>query len=138
MATNTGKSAEKEFEARIASFGKRAYLHRFDDASSFFALAGKAGNVASQPSDYLLILDGRSEFCEVKSTANPTSFPFSMLRPTQLGRARQITAAGGTYTIYVKSISSGGWFVVPFNDLAVMQKAGKSSAKWAELQPWNL
>lgn len=134
MTKNTGQSAQSDFERIIRSFGKRAYLHRLVDASDVHGLTGQATNISAQPSDFILVMDGRTEFAEVKSTVNETSFPFSLLRATQSAAARQVLAAGGMYFAYVKSLHHDRWFRVPYTLVQMMKDVGTGSLKWAKLE----
>jgi penicillin-binding protein-related factor A (putative recombinase) len=106
---NTGKAAQKEFEAYVATKGKSAYLVRFDDASDIRGKTGVAGYAKKQPADYLIMADGLTALLEVKSTENPTRFPFSMLEEGQMLALRKTEAAGGNYFIFIKSIALNIW-----------------------------
>lgn len=140
MAKNTGKPSETVWKDAHTRLGKRAFFHRFVDASE---IVGKTGKVAisasSQPSDYLLVLDGLTSFCEVKSTQNTTSFPFSILRKNQSADAKMILAAGGSYWIYAHALELNRWFRFPYSLVDQVKAAGKSSIPWVDLNPfeWN-
>jgi penicillin-binding protein-related factor A (putative recombinase) len=133
MGKNAGKDVEDDFEDILTTFGKRAYYHRLMDASDVRGLTGKAGHVGAQPSDYILVFDGKTSFAEVKSTENPISFPFSLLRKTQSAAAVQIEGAGGDYTVFVKSKTRDRWFCFPYKLVRATRDAGRSSLKWTEL-----
>jgi len=136
MARNTGKSSEDDFEALLKLEGKRAYFHRFIDASDVRGLTGKVGDVPAQPSDYIIVLDGVTSFAEVKSTGDTTAFRFTLLRSTQSAAALQIENAGGGYLIFVQALALPGkpWFIIPYRNIRAAKDSGKSSIKWSDLQ----
>jgi penicillin-binding protein-related factor A (putative recombinase) len=141
MAKNTGKPSEQGFQDAYARLGKRAYLHRLVDAAEIKGRTGVvATSAASQPSDYIVVFDGITEFAEVKSTGNATSFPFSILRQTQTAAAKMILAAGGSYQIYAHCMVRQQWFKFPYSLVTATREAGKSSIKWEDLSPyqWSL
>ena len=131
---NTGKPSEDKFERHIASFGKKAFLHRFVDAAEIRGRTGKIGQARTAPSDYMLVLDGETSFAEVKSTVHSTSFQFSLLRTTQSADATRILAAGGTYKVFIHAIEPDLWFCVPYG---VLKGHPKRSMTWDELSPWR-
>lgn len=138
MAQNTGKPSEKIWEDSFARQGKRAFTHRFVDAAEIKGKTGKVAVGASpQPSDFLLVNNGLTFFCEVKSTQNETSFPFSMLRTTQSAMAKMILAAGGGYRIYIHSLALDQWFCIPYQVVLDVKAAGASSIKWPILAPYQ-
>jgi hypothetical protein len=134
---NTGKPSEREFEAKYGSLGKRAYVHRLPDAAEIFGRVGKIGLTRAMPSDYLVVCDSQTEFAEVKSTQNKTSFPFSVLKDKQVASAHMITAAGGDYFIYIHRLATGDWYKVPFTVIAATRAAGSASIKWDELKVYK-
>lgn len=137
---NTGKLSEQIWEDHHTRLGKRAYFTRLVDASEIKGRTGKVATSArSQPSDYIRTMDGITSHCEVKSTGNKTSFPFSLLRPTQTGPAKQILAAGGEYWVYVHALALNQWFQVPYDVILATKDAGKGSIKWTDLETfkWN-
>jgi penicillin-binding protein-related factor A (putative recombinase) len=138
MGRNTGKDSEASFRELFRSYGKDAFLHRLTDASDIYGMTGEAANADSQPSDFIVVCRGQTYFAEVKSTQNKTSFPFSLLRPTQSAHALQITKAGGGYQIFVLSIALGKWFVVPYDTIQVVKAQGRASLKWGEMNCWTL
>lgn len=138
MKRNTGKSSEKLWVDMHSRLGKRAYCVRFVDAAEIKAKTGKVAQSASaQPADYLRVLDGEMALCEVKSTANPLSFPFNLLKPTQHAAAKQTLAAGGQYYVFVHSLVTDQWYCIPYS---VINATAKSSLKWTELTSylWSL
>lgn len=141
MTKNTGKPSEKAFEAAYKKLGKMAYVHRFVDASE---IKGKTGVVAvsasAQPSDYMLVEDGKTSFAEVKSTVNETSFPFSLLKKNQNAAALMIMAAGGEYLVFVHAVALDRWFKFNYQLVLDTKATDKASIKWTDLLPheWNL
>ncbi len=136
---NTGKPSEKIFEQRLALLGKRAYFYRIKDAATIKGLTGKVGNVGASPSDYFIVLDGKTSFAEVKSTQEKTSFPFSLLKKGQVAHGIQINNAGGNYYVYIHNLNSDKWYRVPFGLIEASRNLGKSSLTWESLQTyvWN-
>lgn len=134
MAKNTGKPSERLWLDAWALKGKAAWTHRFVDAAE---IRGKTGKVAvgasSQPSDFLLVYNGETVFCEVKSTQNVASFPFSLLNTNQSAEARMILAAGGSYKVFVHAMITNRWYCVPYDLITLTRAAGRSSIKWADL-----
>jgi penicillin-binding protein-related factor A (putative recombinase) len=133
MAKNTGKSAEGEFEDFLKKLGKHAYFYRFKDASDLKGLTGKIGHIDKQPSDYIVVVRGLTAFSEVKSTGNDTSFPFSLLKAGQNAHALRILAAGGSYLVYVKRMTTGEWFRIPYEVIRQTRETGKASIPWRDL-----
>ena len=135
MAKNTGKPSEKIFESSLDRLGKRAVYFRLVDASEIKGRTGViSSSVRSQPSDYIVVVDGKTSFAEVKSTQNPTSFPFSLLKRTQSAAAEMITAAGGDYHIYVHNLNSNRWYRFPYSVIEATRAAGKQSIPWSNLE----
>ena len=116
--------------------GKRAFFTRLVDAAEIKGKTGKiAKSASSQPSDYILTLDGLTSYAEVKSTGHKTSFAFSLLRPDQVGAAKQVTAAGGSYLIFVHSLVLDRWFCIPWSVIQLAKDEGRGSLAWDELAP---
>ena len=134
MAKQAWQTAEDEFEQHWKQFGKSAWVHRFADAAELKGRTGAVGKVRPQPSDYLVVFNGSTIFCEVKSTTNPTSFPFSLLRTTQSAAARMVRAAGGEYNVYVKALATNTWYVVPYRLIDMTKEMGKASLPWKLLE----
>ena len=138
MSKNTGKSTESDFEDILRSMGKKAYFHRLVDASTIHGLTGKSGQAPPQPSDYVAVIDGITQFAEVKSTQNISSFPFSLLRTKQSAAAKQVLAAGGDYFVYVKSIMRGKWYRLDYKRIELYKNTlDEQSIKWDEMPPWE-
>lgn len=137
---NTGKPSEEIFEKSYDSLGKRAYYCRLVDAAEVKGRTGRMGHVRPQPSDYILVVDGKTSFAEVKSTHNETSFPFSLLRTKQSAAARMILGAGGSYFVYLHDINRDRWFRVPYDVIQITKDHGKASIPWADLKEfsWSL
>jgi penicillin-binding protein-related factor A (putative recombinase) len=133
---NTGKPSEEAFERLFQSLGKKAFLHRFTDASDIKGLTGQVANASAQPSDYIVVWHGKSTFfAEVKSTVNRTAFPFNLLRPAQSAAGLQIEYAGGEYMIFAHALSlpNQPWFCFPYHLVRAEKARGKGSIKWDDL-----
>ncbi|BCJ91739.1 hypothetical protein IZ6_24740 [Terrihabitans soli] len=140
MARNRGSEAEDDFSDLWAKVGKRAYLCWLVDAAEIKGRTGRIGLARAQPSDALLVFDGRTEFAEVKSTEDHSAFHFKLLRKSQSAAATMILAAGGTYIVYLRSWVQGCWYRVPYTQITATKATGKASIPWHELEPfkWNL
>lgn len=137
---NTGKTSETIFENAFRMKGKRAFVWRIPDAAEIYGRTGGARFNRSMPSDYVVVQQGKqTEFAEVKSTQNLTSFPFSILKKDQIASAAMIVAAGGAYFIYVHHLISDAWYRIPFALVQAARELGSSSIKWSELEEysWN-
>ncbi|MES0134538.1 Holliday junction resolvase RecU [Mesorhizobium sp. M0016] len=137
---NTGKASEQTFEEIHDTLGKRAYYCRLVDAAEVRGRTGRMGHVRPQPSDYILVVDGKTSFAEVKSTQEKTSFPFGLLRTKQSAAAKMILAAGGSYFVYLHDLTRNIWYRVPYDLIQIVKDHGKSSIPWADLKEfkWNL
>lgn len=138
MTKNTGKLSEQKWLEAHNKLGKRAWVHRFVDASEIVGKTGRVAVAASpQPSDFMLVLDGETSFSEVKSTQNKTSFPLSILRKTQSTQAKMILAAGGSYWIYIHALILKKWFKIPYTLVTQIKAEGKASIKWQDLSQYE-
>lgn len=131
---NTGKPSEKIFDDYWRTRGKVAFNFAFADSSSLTGLNGKMVQALAQPSDRLVIHDGKVEFAEIKSTQDDTAFRFSLLRKKQSAFAAFILAAGGTYSVYVHRLLTDEWFRVPYQIINIVKEQGSQSIPWAEMQ----
>ena len=113
---------------------------RLVDAAEVRGRTGKIGFVRAMPSDYVIVVNGITEFAEVKSTQDPTAFRFSLLKTSQGAAAPQVLAAGGNYNVYVHRLVDDTWFKVPFSLIQKTKNDGKQSIKWEDLKDyeWNL
>lgn len=136
MSKNTGKSSENLFQGHFDKLGKRATYDRLLDAADVRGATGRIGYTPSQPSDYILTIDGITSYAEVKSTSHKTCFPFDLLRKTQSARAAIILAAGGVYDIYLHRIPTGDWYVIPYQVVQAVKDRGRSSIPWVDLIPF--
>lgn len=131
---NTGKSAEQIFDDHWARFGKIASVVKFEDQAALVGLnRGKIVKSSGKPCDRILTFGGRTVFVEIKSSNNPTSFPFSMIRKGQIGAAIEHTAAGGEYHFFIKSYTTGKWYRVPWPVIAEVRARGRGSIPWSHL-----
>jgi penicillin-binding protein-related factor A (putative recombinase) len=130
---NTGKPSEELFDAAWKRCGKHAFNFKFADSAALTGMNKKVVAALAQPSDRLIVHRGAVEFAEVKSTNNPTSFPFSMLRRTQKAFAAFVLAAGGQYVVYVHSLIHNQWFRIPYDKINSVKEEGRESIKWEDL-----
>lgn len=134
---NTGKPAEKDFQDTWARQGKAAYLFRLADAAEIYGRTKGKMTVRSQPSDYILVTEGRTIFAEVKSSEDPTAFRFSLLKTSQTGPAQMVLAAGGEYEIFVQSIANHTWYRFPYAVVKAVREIGKASIPWSDLKDFE-
>lgn len=137
MARLPWQDAEEEFDSYWTKKGKAAHLFVFKDAATLRAMNKRATAVGTQPSDRLVTFEGVTFFAEVKSTKEPVSFPFGIIKASQHGYAQMTTAAGGHYFVFVKSLVLNRWFKIPYSAIAA---APGSSIKWTDLETmsWNI
>lgn len=137
MAKNTGKKSEKIFEERLDRYGKDCVYFRLVDASEITGRTGKvAVSARAQPSDYIVTYKGKTAYAEVKSTQNPTSFPFSLLKKTQTAAATMVVAAGGDYYVFAHNLLTDQWYRFPYSLVQRTQASGKQSIPWGELETY--
>jgi len=73
MVKNTGTDSEDDFELRIKrAYGKRAFIYRVTDSKEVRGRSGKAAFTKAQPSDYIVTIEGKMFYAEVKSSNNKT------------------------------------------------------------------
>lgn len=128
------QKAEDEFDAYIASLGKRAWVHKLTDAAEVRGRTGRIGKMRDQPCDRIVVIDGQTYFAEIKSTSDPTAFRFSLLRKKQMAHAKLIQAAGGTYLVFLKRNETGEWFRIPYD---AIRKCNRKSLRWDELKEFH-
>lgn len=131
---NTGKPTEDLFEAHLDSYGKYAYYYRLPDAAEIRGRTGKIGQARPTPSDYIVVLDRRTRFVEVKSTTDEKRFSFSLLRPVQSAAAKRVLAAGGDYEVVIHSIAHNRWFWLPYAELRTDERR---SIAWDDFPAWR-
>lgn len=134
MGKNLGGATQAEFEKRVASYGKQAFLYKLVDAAEIRGRTGTVGRARAQPSDYLLTYKGQTSYAEVKSCDNKTSFPMSYIRDVQHAAARQVIAAGGQYLVFIKRLEVGNWYCVPYQ---AFPQTDVKSVKWETLAPYE-
>lgn len=128
------KKAENDFKAAFDRLGKSAVVVRFADTAEAKVLNGRKAYSRSQPSDFLVVVDGETFFAEVKSSEKEVSFPFSGIQPYQWAKSRQIVAADGLYFFFLKSECRDQWFKVPAQ---VLHQAEKKSIRWDNLKGYE-
>lgn len=127
-------SAEKAFKKFWEAQGKSTYVERMHDAADNYGLTnGKTIAAFKQTSDWIVVHRGTTFWAEVKQCEGLTRFPFSNIRPHQLGRARMIRAAGGNYDFFIHSIALDVWFRVPCGVIIRLVDAGAKSVTWEDL-----
>ena len=137
MARNTGKPSEAFFEEVLTRLGKRAYFHRIADAAEVRGRTGRIGFTRPAPSDYIVTIDGKTSYSEVKSSTDLKAFRFSLLRSTQSAAAVQVIGAGGEYYVYIHSLSYDRWYRIPYQVIQAVKADGKGSISWLQLEPFE-
>jgi len=131
MVKNTGTDSEDDFELRIKrAYGKRAFIYRVTDSKEVRGRSGKAAFTKAQPSDYIVTIEGKMFYAEVKSSNNKTSFPFSQISSTQMGSSRRQQMAGGEYYFFLHNVNTDKWYKVP---ALAFHGHDKKSFKWEDL-----
>lgn len=128
----TGHLAVAKLEEIVSSHKKRGFLYRIEDASDLHGLNKRIVNTTPKPCDHIVVLDGRTFWCEAKETANTKGFPIKNISTEQWLYARIIEAAGGTYCFFIYAVETGRVYLVPAHWLAEM--AG--TVPWNLFQPW--
>lgn len=131
----TWQDTEKDFELRIATLGKKAFLHRVTDTKE--ANRGKKTNkvkIKAQPSDYLLTYEGKMRYAEVKHCSNKTSFPFSNLTISQFNAMTRQRAAGGLYSVFVYNSNTDTWYNISGDRILFCLELKEKSIKWKEIE----
>jgi hypothetical protein len=135
MVKNTGKPSEEIFDSHWPlRYGKRAWVFKFTDSAEATGQNKRITKVKAQPSDRVVVCNGRTMFAEVKSTWDAFRFDFSLLRRTQSAMARMIMVAGGEYYVYVHALALDRWFCVPYRTILQTKDVGRASLRWEELR----
>lgn len=133
---NNGVASEKYFEqAMELAYGKHVFVERLPDTKSIKGLI-KHGFIQGRPSDYLVTLRGEMFYAEVKSSSNPTSFPFSNIGKEQWRAMLRQIKAGGTYNFYIHNLVTDTWYLVPAEVIVATDSQGTKSLKWSEMKQW--
>lgn len=130
-----GKKAEKFILDYLDNLNKRVYVARFVD--TYDANKGRWGDpsqkkaiVERRPCDAMLIINGKTYFCEVKATTNKTGI-YSGLFTKQKGERKRIINAGGSYLYLIYSYALEQWYSVVYPDL-------NENANWFELEEFKV
>lgn len=132
-----GKYAEKFILNYLANRDKNTYVARFVD--TYDANKGRWGDstqkkviVEERPCDAMLIYDGITYFCEVKSTESKIGVSPSLFKKKGQKAARlRITNAGGSYLYLIYSYALEQWYWVTYLDL-------NENANWFELENFKI
>lgn len=133
MKKNTGVSSEQIFDAAMTKAG--AYVYKFEDAKALYGKNKKAVANDPKPCDRLVVLNGVTYWCEIKSTNDSERFAFDLIKKSQLGYARSVINKGGPYFFYVHSLTHNQWFRIPAAMvLHRILNTEKRSFRWEELK----
>lgn len=131
---NSGTDAQDEWENLMKKiYRKQLHIYRVTDSAEVRGMAG-SGFTKPQPSDYVVTAGGRMFYAEVKSSNNPTSFPFKDITLGQKAAAKKQVAANGEYFFYIKNMTIGRWYEVPAQIIFNVIEAGHQSIKWSVLE----
>ena len=128
--SSRGKSAEAMVKAQLARLSLRqsiAHL-RFPDA--------RAGSMTPTPSDYLLVIEGRPIFLEVKETAGKTRLPYANFGKDQVGRLRRFALAGAHPLVIIYHSSLKLWRSPDF-EIFVQRNEGSGSWELSAFQTFS-
>jgi penicillin-binding protein-related factor A (putative recombinase) len=128
------KKTEIAFANHWRVYGKRAWVHRFSDTAQAIGMNGKDTIAPSQPSDFLVTLEGQTFFAEVKHSTEPVSFSHSKIRKQQMNCARMCVPAGGAYFFFIYAAALKKWFCVPAH---VITTSATKSTKWADITQYE-
>lgn len=129
MSKNNGVSSEEAFEKKIQKLhGKDCYLHQMVDSKQ------ARNKVKSNPSDWVVTINGVTAYAEVKSCSNETSFPFSNFTKGQMNGMTRQSRAGGKYWIFIHHITTDKWYWIDGYTVLSTIDNGKKSLSWKELE----
>lgn len=137
---NTGSHSEQEFQRKMKRYhGKKCKIYKVTDTKEVRGRSG-SGSTKKQPCDFMVTELGVMYYCEVKSSQNKTSFPFSNIKPHQFTAAKSQLLAGGYYTFMLHNLNTNTWYDVPAYIILSLRSEGKQSIKWDELNDliWEL
>lgn len=137
---NTGKPSEEAFDTAWDMLGKRAHVFKFTDTAEARGMNRGKVMIKAQPSDRLLTYQGVISYAEIKSTTDPDTFSFGLLRKTQSAYAAFILGAGGPYDVYLHRLAFDRWYRIPYAVIKAAKEAGRGSFKFTELESftWQL
>ena len=131
--TRHGYLAQDTFIKRWEALGKKAWLHRYSDASDLFGRnKNKLVMTNAQPADFLCAYDGWLGLAEVKSTKNEVGFPLTGIRPAQWVAATRCVAANVPYVFAIENEKTKQWFFVT----AAYVLSATGTIKWSSLMPF--
>jgi penicillin-binding protein-related factor A (putative recombinase) len=123
------KQVELLFEDRVRFNGGLPI--RFQDVKD-----ANGSWLQSNPSDYVVVYERGSVFCEVKSFKGRT-FPFSNIKSSQFAWAAQIHRLGQPYLFYLFQKETKTWYLVPSFIVIRAVKEGLRSFDLATLEKFK-
>lgn len=115
--SQAGKVAEEFIIKYLSNRDKKTYICRFAD--TYDANKGRWGDpnqkkviIPKRPCDVMLILDGKTYFCEIKCSCNSKGLTRSLFSQQTAERTR-ILKAGGNYIYLIYSVMHERWHIVP-------------------------
>lgn len=133
---NDGKKSESIFQDRIATLGKKAFLHRITDTREV-SRGKQMIQVKATPADWLLVWPQGMGFAEVKSTQQPTTFSFSCLTTGQNVAMHRTVAAKGNYWVFVHHLLTNTWYQLPGDFIVYLLSIGKKSMLFNDMEQFK-
>lgn len=84
-----------------------------------------------QPSDFIVVENGKTFFAEVKATADTKDMKSKLFKQSQLNARLKVKNAGGDYFFYIKRLETNQWYRIPHT-------YEKLQASWQELENFRI
>lgn len=119
--SQAGKIAEEFIINWLSNRDKKTYVARFSD--TYDANKGRWGNptqkkviLPRKPCDIMLIMNGETYFCEIKTSTSKRGLTPSLFKQ-QVSERTRIVKAGGKYIYLIYSADRKKWYFIPYPDL---------------------
>jgi hypothetical protein len=137
----TGTKFQDDFQARWKALGKKAWLHRFADASDLYGLNKGHVIVEAQPCDYLCGFSGVVALIEAKATGDTKGFKRSLLRRPQIAAILTSIVAGTPHYVAVRNENTQEVFLIPaafvYSCAGTVAWSDLAQFKWQDGPPWK-
>ena len=130
---NDGKDSESIFESAMRRAGRAVF--RLRDKRDLHGLNRRAVAAFGQPSDYIVVGPSGASLCEVKSSNEKSSFPFSCFTKAQRSAMAQCHGChvGHNYHVYIHNLNDNQWYFTNAEHVVETLKSGSKSMKWDQL-----
>lgn len=108
---------------------KKTMCVRFSDTHDTFQGRGKGVILSRKPSDFIVVNDGYTFFCEVKSTEDQKGVRRKLLE-RQFSRMLRIKNCGGNFVYYIYSKVRDSWFSIDSKNIT----EDFSSMEWSDMR----